>query len=228
METDAIPVEKTIAGIAVKYPSAVTVFTRLGLDFCCGGKRSFEKACREAGLEPDEVMNEIKHTSTALNTSSIRFDTWATSLLIEFIVQHHHAYVRNIIPVLEGLLEKLVGRHAQQHPELIEVQTMGSSLFAELYSHMEKEENVLFPNIGNPAFNAEMPIEVMEHEHEQAGERIKKIRALTNHYTPPPYACITWQTTWQRLQEFDNDLMQHIHLENNILFPRVRKPSGIA
>lgn len=222
METVTSPAEKTIASIAIEYPSAVTVFTRLGLDFCCGGKRSFEEACREAGLEPDDVMNEIRHTSATFNASSLRFDTWTTPLLIEFIVQHHHAYVKNTIPVLNGLLEKLVARHAQQHPELIEVQIISSSLFAELNSHMEKEEKVLFPNIGNPGFNPEMPLQVMEHEHDHAGELIKKIRTLTNHYTPPADACTTWRTTWQRLQEFDNDLMQHIHLENNILFPRVR------
>ena len=173
-------------------------------------------------------MNEIRRTSVAFSTPAFRFDTWTTPLLIEFIVQHHHAYVKNTIPVLEGLLEKLVGRHAQKHPELIEIQTICTSLFAELCSHMEKEEKVLFPNIGNPAFNPVMPIQVMEHEHDNAGELIKKIRTLTNHYTPPPEACATWRTTWQRLQEFDNDLMQHIHLENNILFPRIRKPSGLA
>jgi regulator of cell morphogenesis and NO signaling len=150
-------------------------------------------------------------------------------------VQHHHEYVREAIPSIRALLDKVCNVHADTNPELLTVRAEFEALAEELIGHMPKEEQILFPAIkrieGQPIAPVEssispaaldMPIMVMEEEHDRAGTLIKSIRERTNHYTPPDYACPTFQLTYTMLQEFDNDLLQHIHLENNILFPRFK------
>ncbi len=224
----------SVADVALQHPSAVSVFNKYQIDFCCGGKRPLREACEKAGVNADDVIRELSQAETISMPGTIRFDTWDVSLLSEFIVQHHHTYVRESIPMLHELLDKVNDAHGTDQLHLPELRTVFHELSAELLQHMEKEEVVLFPAIQRlfsdsripveatpiPA-NLQAPMNMMVDEHEHAGYLIKKMRLLTQNYTPPPGACPTYRVTYKRLQEFDQDLMQHIHLENNVLFTKV-------
>lgn len=218
-----------VSDIALQHPSAVAIFTKYNIDFCCGGKRSLKDACENAGISVDTVMDELYQTEAAATPGTIRFDTWDIPLLTDFIVQHHHQYVKRSIPQLNELLAKVCSVHGDRHPYLFILKQTFSDLANELIHHMHKEEVLLFPEIKRifaehtqPVFNVNTPMAVMEDEHEHAGNLVKSIRQLTNTYSPPADACPTFRVTYKRLQEFDQDLMQHIHLENNVLFEKVR------
>jgi regulator of cell morphogenesis and NO signaling len=225
----------TVADVALAFPQAISVLNKYDLDFCCNGKTSFTEACKKANLTSEKVWQEILGTPAKKNGNPLNFETWNSSVLADFIVQHHHEYVREAIPKIRELLDKVCSVHVDTNPELLAVRTDFEALAEELSGHMPKEEQILFPAIrrieGQPIASIEsaisptalqMPIMVMEEEHERAGDLIKSIRSRTGHYSPPGYACPTFQLTYVMLQEFDNDLIQHIHLENNILFPRFK------
>jgi regulator of cell morphogenesis and NO signaling len=225
----------TVADVALTFPNAIDVLNRYDLDFCCNGKVPFTEACQKLNLESEKVWKEILVASPKKAGNPLNFESWHSAVLADFIVQHHHEYVREVVPRIRELLDKIVSVHADTNPELLAVRTDFEALAEELLGHMPKEEQILFPAIkrieGQPIASVEstispaaldMPILVMEQEHERAGTLIKSIRARTNHYSPPVYACPTYQLTYTMLQEFDNDLLQHIHLENNILFPRFK------
>lgn len=223
----------TIAQLAVSKPGALAVFTKYNIDYCCGGHRSFEDACLRAGLDPEKIMKEIRQSSGSELPQVFRPDEWSSVFLIDFIIQNHHSYVKRAIPELQSFLDKVCDAHGNESHELITIRTTFADLAEELTSHMENEELLLFPAIKR--FEARrnedsklegtlhLPISAREHEHVIAGDLIKKIRLLSNNYTPPEFACPTFIITYQKLQEFDHDLMHHIHLENNILFERVKE-----
>jgi regulator of cell morphogenesis and NO signaling len=225
----------SVAEVAIQHPGAVNVFNKYNIDFCCGGKRPFREVCEQAGLDPEEIMGELTRAESGSMPGTIRFDTWDVSLLLEFIIQHHHSYVQRSVPQLTELLDKVLSVHGDTRPELASLKETFDELADELLQHMEKEEIILFPAIQRlhsetripveatpiPA-NLSAPMRVMEDEHTHAGNLIKIIRSITNTYTPPETACPTFRVTYRRLQEFDQDLMQHIHLENNVLFTKVR------
>lgn len=220
----------TVAELAISHPGALAVFTKYNMDYCCGGQRSLKEACHRLGLDPKKIRAEIYDAPQ--HASGIHFhpETWSSALLIDYIVENHHAYVLKAIPELELLLDRVCERHGDERRELPEIRENFYELATELVSHLRKEESILFPAIktleremeeGTPLY-LDTPVAAMEHEHATAGDLIKQIRSLTNNYTPPEFACTTFKITFQRLQEFDNDLMQHIHLENNILFRRFK------
>ena len=221
----------TVAQMAISHPSALSVFEKYNIDYCCGGHRSLEDACIRKGLDPAAIRREIIQTSSSEYT--LRPETWSSSLLVDFIIQNHHAYVNEAIPEIQLLLDKVCNAHGDDSIELLSIRQNFLDLAEELTSHMKKEEFVLFPaikrldaqnNDGHPLSGAiQSPITAMEHEHTIAGDLIKNIRRLSNGYTPPNFACPTFRITYQRLQEFDNDLMRHIHLENNVLFERMKE-----
>ena len=224
---------QTVAELAISHPAALSVFTRYNIDYCCGGNRSLEEACLRAGLNPEKIRQEI-FTSTAQGSSVPgRADQWSASLLADYIVQNHHAYVRKAIPEIEALLEKVCAAHGDNDIELLNIQQDFADLAKELINHMGKEEVALFPAIKRLEHHRDAehplidtlraPISMMEHEHTIAGDLMKSIRILSNNYTVPEFACPTYRVTYQRLKEFDADLMTHVHLENNILFPKVSK-----
>lgn len=190
---------------------------------------SLKEACEKSGIAVDTLLNELFRTDATRMPGTIRFDTWDISLLTDFIVQHHHQYVKRSIPQLNELLTKVCNVHGDRHAYLFTLKQTFNDLADELLHHMHKEEFILFPEVKRifsentkPVFNVHAPIAVMEDEHELAGNLIKTIRQLTNNYTPPADACPTFKVTYKRLQEFDQDLMQHIHLENNVLFEKVK------
>lgn len=227
---------QTVADIALNFPAALDILNRYNLDYCCNGKKSFVEVCEKANLNPFRIWQEVISTGTNYGQNNyFRFDTWHPGLLVDFIIQHHHQYVRNAIPQIQELLEKLVKVHEENHTELITLRDDFKDLSEELTEHMLKEEEILFPvlkRMFDPGsagskhsallVNVQDPISVMEHEHTIAGDLIKSIRSITRQYTPPEDACTTYKLAYKMLHEFDVDLMRHIHLENNVLFPKAK------
>lgn len=225
--------QPTVAQLAVSHPGALSVFTKYNIDYCCGGHRPLEEACKRIGLDPEKIMEEILHSRSSETPEALRVENWGSSLLVDFIVQNHHTYVKNAIPEIQPLLDKVCDAHGVDSPHLLLIREDFNTLADELISHMHKEEFVLFPAIkrlesqdyGNVplSLTIQSPLAVMEHEHTVAGDLVKSIRAHSGNYTPPDFACPTYQITYQKLREFDSDLMMHIHLENNILFQRMKE-----
>lgn len=223
--------EVSVAEVVLQNTQATRVLNKYNIDFCCGGDRSFAKACNKAGVDPQHVWNEIQETQPV--AEQLRMENWSPILLADYIVGNHHSYVRQVTPELKELLDKVCSVHGEDFIEINSIREDFEDLAEELYEHMLKEEQVLFPAIKrlfdtqrvpaalNPiAANIQTPIDVMEEEHRRAGDLLKSIRKLTNNFTPPASACPTFRLTYKRLEEFEEDLMKHIHLENNILFKK--------
>ncbi len=219
---------KTIREIAVENPAATRVFERYGLDYCCGGHKSLAEACADARLPMEEVVRSLEQAAPAPAAAR----DWKTATLTELanhIVDTHHAYIKSESPRMAALLAKVVRVHGQNHPELLKVQEAFLGLAGELESHMMKEEQILFPYIiqldggyaGECRFGTvRNPIQMMTMEHDNAGQLLREIRETTSNFSTPPDACVSYQTLYRALLEFEADLHQHIHLENNILHPR--------
>lgn len=223
--------ESSVADVAVQYPRALTIFYKYDIDYCCGGKRSFRETCEGKGLNADMILEEIVHSKSQANSALLRVGSWDSAFLVDFIIQNHHAFVKEAVPQLQELLDKVCSVHGEDHIELPEIRDDFNDLANELLTHMNKEEKLLFPAIKNRAqrdvsyVSLDWPISVMEEEHQVAGDLMKSIRQLTKQYTIPRDACPTLQLTYKKLEEFDHDLMQHIHLENNVLFERLKTNS---
>jgi len=236
---------RTVRELAIEIPNATRTFEKLGIDYCCGGSRSLRDACRHAQLAVEEVVGALEQESTfqsATNTDGQEVATGTLAQLAEHIVHKHHAYVKQEIPRIQQLLKKVVAVHGTAHPELGKIQQVFQELSAEMSSHMMKEENILFPYIAamesavnggrpkpRPAFGSvSNPVHMMELEHDSAGVALKTISELSGNYTPPEEACFSYKTLFTALKEFESDLHQHVHLENNILFPRaIAMESGL-
>ena len=226
---------KTVGEIAAEMPNATREFEKLGIDYCCGGSRTLGEACTEANISIDETLARLEKSRASIPSGDSK--DWQNQLLadlISHIISTHHAFVREESTRIVALTAKVVGVHGKNHPELLQVQELFSVLAEELSVHLMKEEQVLFPYVvrmeesrlaGEPAPPAMFgtvvnPIRMMMQEHDGAGDALRSLRSVTNDYTVPEDACITYRTLYDALQGFESDLHQHIHLENNILFPR--------
>lgn len=225
---------ETIIGelVAYNYHTA-SVFKEYEIDFCCNGHRSIAEACREKQTDSEKLIEKLSQLQTDIKKPSIDYDSWPLDLLADYIEKKHHRFVESKIQEITPLLEKIVQVHGERHPELPEVKQLFSEAAGELTVHMKKEEFILFPyvrkmiqaqnggNTSQPSFGTvKNPIRMMMHEHDNEGERFRKIARLTQNYTPPEDACNTYKVTYALLKEFEEDLHLHIHLENNILFPK--------
>jgi regulator of cell morphogenesis and NO signaling len=234
MDLDAT---RTVRDLATAIPNATRIFEKFGIDYCCGGAKPLQDACRQANISVDEVLRSLDTANIAgVDTASPDPDFKNASLtdLIAHVLARHHGYVKQEIPRLKQLFFKVVAVHCDAHPELAAAQRTFIGLADELSAHMMKEEMVLFPfiekleqatNAGKPAPRAPFgsinnPVHMMELEHESAGKALERMRTLTSSYTPPESACFSYRTLYSALKEFDADLQEHVHLENNILFPR--------
>ncbi len=228
MRTLKLSPSNTVGEWVVDRPSRSRVFETLGIDYCCGGKRPLTDACGDKGLATDEVVEALLQEDAPQDSRD--WSAAALTDLCDHIEATHHAYLRTEIPRLSALTAKVGQVHGPKHPEMVEVARIFSSLGDELTSHMAKEEQVLFPMIreldqasSRPVFHCGSianPIRMMEYEHDGAGDGLAQLRRLTNDYTCPPDGCNTWRAMCDGLQQFEADLHQHIHKENNILFPR--------
>jgi regulator of cell morphogenesis and NO signaling len=213
---------------------AADVFSSYGIDFCCGGKFSVSEACANAKADESLVIRALEEMQNQKGFAVHDFDSWNIGFLTDYIQNTHHQYVSKVIPQILPLAQKVVDVHGEHHPEVIVINELFNGLADELLSHMQKEEQILFPYIkklvaeasdgkcSDPScFGTVMaPISVMEQEHENAGVVLKQLYQLSNGYTPPEDACNTFRVLYGKLKEFEGDLHRHIHLENNILFPK--------
>jgi len=223
----------TIGEIVTEDFRTAAVFSKYGIDFCCKGHRTLEEVCEKKNVPINVLMDELAHAATS-NAQTIDYHSWPSDLLIDYIEKKHHRYVEEKTPVILQYLNKLCKVHGQRHPELFSVYEAFSESAGELAAHMKKEELLLFPFIkkmlkakqeNTPLESAhfdsvEYPVAMMKHEHTTEGERFEEISRLTDNYNPPTDACSTYRVTFAMLEEFEQDLHTHIHLENNILFPR--------
>ena len=227
---------KTVREVAVENPAATRVFERFGIDYCCGGTQALEHACQRAGVSFEEVIESLEMEEAAARAAMQVHDWQNESLseLITHIKSTHHKYTRDETVRLAALLQKVSSVHGKNHPELFAIRETFGWVSQELTTHMMKEEMVLFPYIERmeesviqnepvlpaPFGSVQNPVALMEHEHDSAGTALRSMRKASSDFTPPSDACISYQTLYKALEAFEADLHQHIHLENNILFPR--------
>ena len=225
--------EKTIGDFVAENFRTAEVFKKYNIDFCCKGGRTVEEACDKKKVSPEEIYKELEEIANR-KSEDIDFNSWPLDLLADYVEKTHHRYVEEKSAMLIPYLNKLCKVHGERHPELFEINELFIGSAQDLAAHMKKEELILFPFIKQmveakkngeplpaPRFGTvENPVAMMKHEHEAEGERFVKIAELTNNYEFPDDACGTYQVTYRMLEDFQNDLHKHIHLENNILFPK--------
>ena len=225
---------KTLAEIVTDNNHTSAVFDKYNLDFCCRGNKSLEDACKENSLEPNAVFTEVEQVYNTGTSKDKRYDEWELDFLIDYIINNHHKYVSRMIPVIVEHCNKVVAAHGENHPEINKISEIFSIIYKDLKQHMLKEEQILFPVIRQvvkakkktleterPYFGSvQNPIKMMEAEHEHAGDGFNEIKRLSNKYIIPEDGCNTYAVFYKELKEFEEDLHKHIHLENNILFPK--------
>ena len=225
--------EKTIGDFVAENFRTAEVFKKYHIDFCCKGGRTVEEACDNKKVSPQQIYQELEEIVNR-KSEDIGFNSWPLDLLADYVEKTHHRYVEEKSAMLIPYLNKLCKVHGERHPELFEINELFIGSAQDLAAHMKKEELILFPFIKQmveakkngeplpaPRFGTvENPVAMMKHEHEAEGERFVKIAELTNNYEFPDDACGTYQVTYRMLEDFQNDLHKHIHLENNILFSK--------
>ncbi|HZW62210.1 MAG TPA: iron-sulfur cluster repair di-iron protein [Flavobacteriaceae bacterium] len=237
MNTISKETQKQIGQFVAEDYRTAAIFSKYNIDFCCKGHRTLEEVCEKKEIDADILLDELNAVLNASVNTAIDYKSWPLDLLAEYIEKKHHRYVEQHIPVLRKFLDKLCKVHGERHPELYEINELFTASAGELSAHMKKEELILFPFIkkmvkatldGKPVEAPHFgkinnPIAMMMQEHDNEGERFRQIAALTDNYTPPADACNTYRVTFAMLDEFEKDLHLHIHLENNILFPKAAK-----
>lgn len=225
---------KTVREIALEMPITTRVFEEYKIDYCCGGRKPFVEACEIAGVSSDVVIAQIDKLIEVESGEVSKLSDVSLTELINYICDKHHTFTRQEIGSLIPLAAKVANRHGEYHPELLEVEKLFEELADDLLPHLMKEENVLFPYIeklervaNNSAAlslscfgTVNNPIRMMMMEHDTAGDILKQMREITNDYALPEGACLSYTALYKRLEEFEKDLHQHIHLENNLLFPK--------
>ena len=231
---------KTVREAAVTIPNATRVFEKTKIDYCCGGDQLLGTACAKAGVDLQTLELMLEASVEPASSATLDFQTLSVAELVQYILDKHHVYTREEMQRLEGLVEKVVSAHGANHSELLSIRDLLQQLFAELQGHMFKEEQILFPFIVEleqailhqrpvpfaPFGTVNNPIRMMMSEHDNAGDILREIRKLSSDYKIPEDACLSYQTFYEALAAFEQDLHQHIHLENNLLFPKAAKLEG--
>jgi regulator of cell morphogenesis and NO signaling len=236
LESTMLDTTKTVRELALDIPNATRIFEKVKIDYCCGGNKSLEDACAIAGIEIEDLERlfaEAAKFDAPDNTES-GFQKLTLTDLIGHILARHHVYTKEEMTRLQLLIAKVIAAHGENHKELPHIGELFQRLCADLAPHMAKEENVLFPYLEeleaamlqnrpapfSPFGTVKNPVRMMMMEHDTVGDLLRELRALSSDYTVPADGCISYQTLYQALAAFEKDLHQHIHLENNILFPR--------
>lgn len=225
--------EQTLAGIVTGNHRAAAIFEKYNLDFCCKGKRTLEEACRDKFIDSTVIANELNEAAGIPDYGLMPFTKMSAEDLINYITAKHHLYVKQSMPVIQSHLQKVAVKHGDLFPYMKKVFDLFVELNEDMTQHMDKEEKILFPRlkgleqairVHEKAYIQEAfisaPIQAMETEHDRAGELLFDIRRVTNNYTAPDDACTTFKVSLAELKEFERDLHEHVHLENNILFPK--------
>jgi len=218
----------TVGEIASKDMHKAALLKKLGIDFCCGGKKTLDEACADLGLDVVRVQSELDEAPEIGTGAQLDFNSFSLSFLVDYIVNVHHGYVNANMPIIEDLAKKVAEHHGNNIPDFVSIYEKVKELRSDLTTHMKKEEQILFPTIKLMESGKDykssfetigVPIYLMERDHDIAGELMKQIRVLSQNYTVPAEACNSTLLLWHKLEAFESDLFQHIHLENNILFP---------
>ena len=223
----------TVAEIVTSNIKTADIFKKNGIDFCCGGGITLKKACEKNNILYADLEKELLNSTNSVSKAH-NYDSWKLDFLVDHIENIHHSYVAESTPLILQYAERVAKVHGHHYAEVIKINTLFKAVALELAAHMKKEELILFPFIKQlvkadregikvkiPHFGTVInPITMMEEEHENAGDILKEIKQLSNNYTPPEGACNTFKALYAKLDEFEQDLHQHIHLENNILFPK--------
>lgn len=226
--------QKTVASYVTEDYRTADVFKKYGIDFCCGGKVPLYDICQKKQLSYDEVVEQLEQTTTGNKLEDVDYENWEADKLVNHIIQKHHHYVTNNIDIIGQYAAKVARVHGDRHPEVKEIDRLFQQVSSELLFHLQKEEIILFPFImqlaGAKRSNLKIapmgfgpvknPISMMEAEHDEAGHTLHEISRLSNQYTPPQDACNSFKVLYAKLKEFEDDLHTHVHLENNILFPK--------
>ena len=224
-------IEPTIGEIVANDFRAASMFKEAGIDFCCGGNKSLTAACKEKGVDAALFALQLKTLAQTPVSGALNFKEWELGFLSDYIMNTHHKFVLKNLPELVFYTQKIANVHGDHHPELIEVASLFTKINEELLQHLNNEEGVLFPAIKeaeknvSPVVNATIISEItrMQGEHEFAGGAMDKINVLTNNYLIPEDACNTYRVSLKLLEQFEDDLHIHVHLENNILYPKALK-----
>jgi len=230
MSTQII-IEPTIGEIVANDFRAASMFKEAGIDFCCGGNKSLTEACKEKGAEESLLIQQLETLAQTPVSGAMNFKEWELSFLSDYIVNTHHKFVLKNLPELVFYTQKIASVHGENHPELSEVASLFININEELLQHLKNEEEVLFPAIKEAEKNASPEVKAtivseitrMQGEHEFAGGAMDKINVLTNNYLIPEDACNTYRVSLKLLEQFEDDLHIHVHLENNILYPKALK-----
>ena len=226
--------ETRMKDIALSNPGARQVLEDAGLDYCCGGSKPLHEACLHANISSEEILSRLRKNAKEIGSEDLNWMAASLCELTRHIREKHHQYVREAIPRTQALSDKVAAKHRANHTELVDIGRLFAEVGREMIMHMQKEEQILFPYIDalEQAVNAHgsveppffetvrNPIRTMMREHDAAGDLVRQIRVLTSEYTPPGDACTSFKALYQTLREFEADLHQHVHLENNVLFPR--------
>lgn len=225
----AMKKDETIGSIVAQDIRAAHVFKQHQIDFCCGGGITLEQACTRKGIGLEQLIDELEAQLQNQAEKVPDFTSWKAGFLCDYIENEHHTYVKQSLPLLIEYADRVAKVHGETHAYLITLCKMVHALSDELIPHLTKEENVLFPYVkrlesgvaDRPVFGTvQNPIQSMINEHDAAGDLMKALAKLSGQFTPPDYACNTWKAYYHKLQEFEEDLYLHVHLENNILFPK--------
>lgn len=227
----------TVGAIVADDFRTARVFENHGIDFCCGGVSTLAAICREKGLDLAAIQQEIAAIKSAPADRGQNYAAWALPFLADYIVNTHHAYLNENTAQIAAYTRKIAGVHGAHHPEVIEIAAIFAKIATDMAAHLREEEEVLFPAIkrideagkaGNPPTASDVEtirasLEKLDHEHQEIGDAVHAIRHLSNGYAIPGDVCNTFAVTYRKLQEFEDDLHKHVHLENNILFPKAAR-----
>lgn len=226
---------RTVGDLVAEDYRRGAIFKQFGIDFCCGGGRTVAAACERSGVDSATLERALADADRRTGDVPARVTAWSPSFLADYIVNEHHTYVRESLPVLRAFAQKVAKVHGHARPELLDIAERVEALAEELTEHLASEENEVFPRIKALASTDTNDIEAlrtliveMEDEHDGAGTLMREIRTLSDDFTPPDWACNTYRALYAKLEEFEDDLHRHVHLENNVLFPKALVTTNAA
>ncbi len=219
---------KKLKDIVLDHPETVPLFEEMRIDYCCQGNKTLGEACIMNHLDPEKMEAKLIACSSRTSEDTVDFSSWDLDKIINYIINHHHSYIREMSPMILRHIRKVTSVHGENHPELVQISQALQQLLSELYDHIVQEEEILFPYLkqNNSEHSLAVPdilkpLSIMEEDHYKAGKWMNEIYKLTNGYKAPEDACTTYRLTFAELQEFEKQLHEHIYLENYLVFPKV-------